>query len=216
MAQEKPKKTLPKRTDNYIHMPGLRLGVDISRPFQQYWTKGDRYGSEFSADFEVKPNLYLAAEAGWEKLKLKQTYVDYQGSGSYLRLGADYNVLGPEDTDTKSMFYLGLRYAFDIANQKVNSYTTEGYWGSSTGSFPKQNFTSHWIEFILGIKGELLNNFYMGWSIRTKFMLAQTTQELPDVYFTPGFGKSESSVALDFTYSVYYTIPFKFRKEPSK
>jgi len=215
-AQEKEKKVRPKRTDNYIHMPGLRLGLDISRPFQQLWTKGDRYGSEFSTDFEAKPNLYLAAEAGWEKLKLIQPLVDYASSGSYLRLGVDYNVLSPEDTDTKSMFYFGVRYAFDIASQKVNSYTTEGYWGSTTGSFPNQSFTSHWLEIILGIKGEIVKNFYMGWSIRTKFMLAQTAEELPEIYFTPGFGKSISTVALDFTYSIYYTIPFKFRKEPAK
>ncbi|PTN08771.1 DUF6048 family protein [Mangrovibacterium marinum] len=212
-AQQKEKKVKPKRTDNYIHMPGLRLGLDISRPFQQLWTKGDRYGSEFSADFEASPNLYLVAEAGWEKLKLDQPRVNYNSSGTYLRLGADYNVLGPEDTDTKSMFYFGFRYAFDIARQQTDSYTIQNYWGSTMGSFPEQKFNSHWMELILGIKGEIVKNFYMGWSIRAKFLLAQTAEELPEIYFTPGFGKSESTVALDFTYSIYYTLPFKFRKK---
>ena len=211
-AQEQEKKKMPKRTDNFIHMPGLRLGIDFTRPFQNLWTKGDRYGTEFSADLEMKPNLYGVVEAGWEKFKLAHDYVDYQSSGSYIRMGVDYNLLSTESKDEKDIFYAGIRYAFGLSNQKVNSYYFDGYWSDTSGSFPKQNFSSHWLEVVLGLKGELLKNFYMGWSIRAKFLLAQTSFDIPPVYVTPGLGKSEGGVALDFTYSLYYTIPFKFKK----
>ncbi|WP_163709198.1 DUF6048 family protein [Mangrovibacterium lignilyticum] len=211
-AQEQEKKKMPKRTDNFIHMPGIRLGVDFTRPFQNLWTKGDRYGSEFSGDIEVKPNLYAVTELGWEKLKMAHDYVDYEASGSYMRLGIDYNMLATESADERDIFYVGLRYAFAVASQTVNEYYFDGYWGDTTGSFPKQNFSTHWMEVVLGLKGEIFNNFYMGWSIRTKFILAQKDFDIPPVYFTPGYGKSESGVALDFTYSLYYTLPFKFRK----
>lgn len=207
---------MPKRTDNFIHMPGLRLGWDISRPFQGLWTKGDRYGTEFSADLELKPNLYTAVEAGWEKFKMKHDFVDYQSAGSYFRMGVDYNLLQTDAADQRDIFYAGLRYAFGLANQQVNSYSFDGYWGNTEGAFAKQNYTSHWVELVLGLKGELLKNFYMGWSIRAKFMLAQTSFDIPPVYFTPGYGKSESGVALDVSYSVYYTIPFRLKKEAPK
>jgi len=212
-AQETEKKKIPKRTDNFIHMPGLRLGVDITRPFQDLWTKGNRYGSEFSGDVEVKPNLYAAAEVGWEKFKLEHDFVNYESSGAFLRIGVDYNLLEAESTDEKDIFYAGIRYAAGLANQKVNAYYFDGYWGDTTGSFPKQNFNSHWLEVILGLKGEILKNFYMGWSVRAKFMVAHTNFEIPPIYFTPGFGKTENGVALDFSYSLYYTLPFRFRKE---
>lgn len=211
--QEQEKKTMPKRTDNYLHMPGLRFGMDITRPFQGTWTKGDRYGTEFSADLEVKPNLYAVAETGWEKFKMQHDWVDYQSSGSYLRLGIDYNLLQTASPDERDLFYAGLRYGFGLASQQVNSYRFDGYWSNTQGSFPKQNYTSHWIEVVLGLKGELLKNLYMGWSVRAKFLVAQNSFDIPPVYFTPGYGKSESGVALDFTYSVYYTIPFKFKRE---
>lgn len=215
-AQKQEKKIKPKRTDNYIHMPGLRLGMDMTRPFQNLWTKGDRYGTEFSADLEMKPNLYGVVETGWEKFKLDQTYVNYQSSGSYLRLGIDYNLLQTESADEKDIFFAGLRYAFGLANQQVNNYFFDGYWADAQGSFAKQNYSSHWIEVVLGLKGELLKNFYMGWSIRAKFLVAQKSFDIPPVYFTPGFGKSESGAAFDFTYSIYYTIPFRFKKEADK
>ena len=56
--KEPEKKFKPKRTDNYIRMKGIRLGTDITRPFQDLWTKGNRYGSEFSVDMELWPNLF--------------------------------------------------------------------------------------------------------------------------------------------------------------
>ncbi|WP_372776589.1 DUF6048 family protein [Mangrovibacterium sp.] len=215
-AQEKEQKKLPKRTDNYIHMPGLRLGIDISRPLQDLWTKGNRYGTEFSGDIEIRPNLYTVTEVGWEQLKMQHDFVDYRGSGSYIRLGVDYNLLASESKNERDMLYAGFRYAFGLASQTVNGYLLDSYWGDTNGSFEKQNFNSHWVELVLGLKGEMLRNFYMGWSVRAKFMVAQKEFEVPSVYFTPGYGKSEKGVALDFTYSIYYTLPFKFRKESLK
>jgi len=212
LAQETETKPQAPGTAKTINRPGLRIGIDITRPFQKFWTKGDRFGSDLSADLEVKPNLFAVVETGWEKLKIDQPYVDYQSSGTYMRAGADYNVLSPEADDKTSTFCIGVRYGYSIANQQVNSYVTEGYWGQARGSFPKQQFNSHWIETVLSLKGEILKNFYMGWSVRTKFMLSHTPLEIPSTYFTPGYGKSESSVALDFTYSIYYNFPFKFRK----
>ncbi len=43
---EQEKKLKPKRTDNYIHMRGIRAGFDVTRPFLDLWTKGNRYGTE--------------------------------------------------------------------------------------------------------------------------------------------------------------------------
>ncbi len=215
-GQKEEKKKMPKRTDNYIHMPGLRLGVDITRPIQNLWTKGNRYGTEVSADFELKPNLYIAAELGWEKMKMIHDYIDYESSGSYIRLGADYNILGTDGPDDRDMFYLGFRYATGVASQQVNKYVISQYWTDEDGSFGKQSFNSHWMEVLVGLKAEIFNNFYMGWAIRTKIMLYKKDFDIPPIYFTPGFGKSEGTVTLDFTYAVYYTIPFRFRKSQAE
>lgn len=209
---EQKKKYKPKRTDNYIHMKGIRFGMDVTRPFQNYWTKGDRYGTEFSADMELWPNLYPVFETGYDVMKIKTDYVDYAGNGSYSRVGIDYNFLQAQTKKDKDIFYMGLRYGFTLARQQVNQYKIDSYWEPITGSFGNQSYFAHWAEFVLGIKGEIFHNFYMGWTIRGKFKLNNKDLKMPPIYFIPGYGKGEKGFNLDFTYSVYYNIPWDFRK----
>lgn len=223
-GQAEPEKKLkPKRTDNFIRMRGVRLGMDVTRPFQDLWTKGNRYGSEFSADLELWPNWFPVFESGYELMKIKTDYVTYSGQGSYSRIGIDYNFLQAESPKDKDLLYFGIRYGFTLAKQKVNQYFIDSYWGPEFGQFGNQNYFAHWGEFLIGLKGEIFQNFYMGWSIRGKVKMHHKEMDLPPVYFIPGYGKASKKFTLDFTYSVYYNIPWDFRKkkeaaksEPSK
>jgi len=210
--KEPQKKIKPKRTDNYIRMKGIRLGADITRPFQDLWTKGNRYGTEFSADMELWPNLFPVFESGFDVMKIKTDYIDYKSSGSYSRIGMDYNFLQAENKNDKNIFYVGLRYGFVLARQQVNSYTIDSYWTPTTGRFSNQNYFAHWGEFLVGIKGEIVHNFYMGWTIRGKIKLNNKDLGMPHTYFIPGYGKAEKGFNMDFTYSVYYNLPWDFRK----
>lgn len=211
-GQERELKLKPKRTDNFIHMDGLRVGLDISRSMQHLWNKGNRYGTELSFDFELVPNLYPVLETGWEKLRMRQDYVDYRSSGSYTRLGFDYNLLVAEHQKDMDMVYVGLRYGFAFANQQVKEYLIPNYWGDITGSFGRQNYNAQWAEFVLGMKGEIFKNFFLGWGIRGKLKLNQKDFDIPHVYFNPGYGPAEKKFNFDFSYSVYYNLPFNFRK----
>ena len=211
-SQEQQKKKKPKRTDNFIRMDGIRLGTDITRPFQSLWNKGDRYGGEVSADMELLPNFFPVAEAGWEKFKMDQDYATYNSSGPYLRIGVNYNFLAAETKADKNIFYCGFRYGISFAEQTVDSYKISNYWGDMTGSFPSQKYNSQWIELVLGIKGEVLKNFFLGWSIRGKINVVQKDFDIPGVYFNPGYGNAENSMNFDFTYSISYNFPIHFRK----
>jgi hypothetical protein len=209
---EPQKKIKPKRTDNFIRMKGIRAGMDVTRPFQDLWTKGNRYGSEFSADMELRPNLFPTFESGYDILKIKTDYMDYTGKGSYSRIGIDYNFLQAEHKKDKDILYVGLRYGFTLARQQVNSYMIDSYWGANSGRFGNQNYFAHWGEFLVGLKGEILHNIYLGWTIRGKTQMHHKDLGLPPVYFIPGYGQAEKKFTLDFTYSVYYNIPWDFRK----
>lgn len=213
-AQNEPEKKLkPKRTDNFIRMKGLRVGTDVTRPFQDLWTKGNRYGSEFSIDMELWPNLFPVFESGYELMKIKTDYINYIGKGSYSRLGIDYNFLQAENKDDKNILFAGFRYGFSLARQQVDNYLIDSYWGPTVGQFGNQNYFAHWGEFLLGIKGEIFHNFYMGWTIRGKVKFNQKDLTIPSIYFVPGYGKADKKFNLDFTYSVYYNLPWDFRKQ---
>ncbi|WP_159521083.1 DUF6048 family protein [Sunxiuqinia indica] len=211
-GQERDLNKKPKRKDNFIHMDGVRVGMDLSRSLQHFWNKGNRYGTEFSVDMELVPNLYPTLETGWEKLRLTQDYLDYSAAGSYSKIGFDYNILVAENRQDMDMVYVGLRYGFTLANQQVKSFYVPNYWGDYSGSFDKQNYSAQWTEIVFGMKGEVLKNFFIGWSIRGKLKLGQKDFDLPHVYFNPGFGPAEKKFNFDFSYSVYYNFPFNFRK----
>lgn len=210
------KKVKPKRADNYIRMKGIRLGSDITRPFQDLWTKGNRYGYEFSADMELWPNIFPVFETGFDIMKVNTVFVDFRSSGSYSRFGIDYNFLQAENSKDKNILYGGFRYGFTFGNQKVNNYLASSYWGPATGSFETQNFSAHWAEFLLGIKGEIFHNLYMGWTVRGKVKISQKKLDVPGLYFIPGYGKANNGFNMDFTYLVYYNLPWDFRKNIGK
>ncbi|MEI8111993.1 MAG: DUF6048 family protein [Bacteroidia bacterium] len=210
---EKEKKVAPKRTDNFIRMRGIRVGMDLTRPFQYLWVKGTRYGYEFSADMELRPNLFPVFENGYDIMKITTKYINYKGQGTYSRIGVDYNLLEAKSINERDLFYVGFRYGFTLANQQVKQYMIDSYWGSTTSQFGNQSYFAHWGEILVGIKGEIFHNFYMGWSVRGKVRFNKADLNMPPVYFIPGYGLAEKKFTLDFTYSVFYNLPWDFRKQ---
>lgn len=214
-AQAKDKK--PPKAEKYWHETGLRLGTDLTRPFQTHWVKGKRWGGEFFADFELIPDVFVVGEAGWEKFDMNHPHVNYTSNGAYMRLGADYNLLHvPDEKNDKSTLFFGLRYGFGSSAQTVNSYQINNYWGTYDGNFNKQNYATHWGELVFGMKTEILKNIYLGWSVRAKFKLGQGGDDMPPAYFAAGYGTNDAKMNFDFNYSLMYSLPFNLGKRHSK
>ena len=104
--------------------------------------------------------------------------------GSYIKLGIDYNMF-ENWKGMDNLVYIGLRYARSAHELNVNDYllfgtehffedtlTTSGY---STGLRPDLN--AQWMEFLAGIKVQLFNNLYMGFSLRLNVLANQNTPE---------------------------------------
>ena len=210
--QEDEVKKRPRRADNFIRMHGIRVGFDLTRPLQHLWVTGERLGTELSFDIELMPNFFPVLETGWEKLKIDQDYLSYDASGSYTRIGFDYNFLAADHKEDTDILFAGLRYGFGFANQEVKSYRIENYWEEINSRFSRQKYNAQWLEVLLGIKGEVLPNLFLGWTIRGKLRTLQKKLDLPPAYFNPGYGKAENKFNFDFTYSIFYALPFNFRK----
>lgn len=201
----------PRRTDNFIRLKGLRVGLDITRPAQSFWTKGDRYGTELTFDAEIRPNLFSVLETGWEKMKIKHDYVNYQSSGTYLRIGLDYNFLEAKSTDDMDILYAGVRYGISLGKQSVPDFLLYNYWEEFHGFFPERKYNAQWLEVLIGLKAKLFTNFFLGWTIRGKILAHQQKVSMPPVYFNPGYGLAENDFNFDFTYTLLYNLPFHFR-----
>ena len=195
----------------------LRLGIDLYRIiFSQ--VNDDYEGFEVVSDFQVSENLFLALELGDVKTTKDVDQVNFTTSGSYFKLGFDYNML----ENLKGMnnnISVGLRFASSSHSQVLNSYTIldrSRFWPSSdlpiesgyaTGE--RLNLSARWLEFVAGFKVQLLKNIYMGISLRLNRLFDDKIPENFDNVYIPGFNKKteENKFGAGFNYTLTYSIP---------
>ncbi len=232
----------PKDTVEYKQPYGLRIGVDLSRPITSFLD--DNYtGLEFVGDYRLSQNLYIAGELGNEK-KTREEVVgfnrevtndgplyDFTTSGSYIKVGIDYNTYGNWYGE-QNMITVGGRYAFSTFSQTVNNYNifdSNRYWspdGFAPGAEGSREFTGRtasWLEGVVGFKMELFKNLYLGASIRLGILITNPDKESTEFtnLFIPGFNKvtDGSRFGVGYNYSVTYLVPLykKAKKaEPEK
>ncbi|MGB5554235.1 MAG: DUF6048 family protein [Flavobacteriaceae bacterium] len=226
-GQSKPITTQPVDTVVYKQKYGLRIGVDLSRPVVSF--AQDNYtGLEFVGDYRLTQKLYLAAELGNEKKTKQEDLFNFTTSGSFIKLGADYNTYANWYGEQNSIF-IGGRYAFSTYSQTLNNYKifeTNRYWNPIdfvTGSDVAQEFggrTASWLEFVFGTKVELFANIFLGGSIRLGFLFSDATKDsnFHDL-FIPGFNKvtEGSRFGVGYNYTLTYFIPlYKKSKKPEQ
>lgn len=226
-AQDRPIDLNRKDTVVYKQPYGLRAGVDLSRVLVSFLE--DNYtGLEFVGDYRLSQKLYVAGELGNEKKTIgvplgseidapNGELYNFTASGSYLKLGIDYNTYGNWYGE-QNMIYIGGRYAFSTFSQTLNNYkifNTNRYWNPddfAVGATQNQEFSglsASWLEFVVGIKAEMFKNLYFGASARLGILI---TNKDPDNFknlFIPGFNKvtDGSRFGVGYNYSISYLIP---------
>lgn len=197
---------------------GLRIGAVIS-DIPQHYLNPYRTDVEFQGDLRVDTSWYAAVDAGWNRTHLNNPGVyEYKANGYFLRIGADYNLLKPTYPQEANIIYGGFRYGIARMRRSIPQYQVVGpYWGNVNGSFAPKTLLPMWGELILGLKVEVLNNFFMGWSLHTRILITQHVDKDVRPYLIPGFGKATGNAVFDFNYTVSYRIPmFRPRVKPPR
>jgi len=192
-------------------MKGIRVGVDFSKflfPFIYDW---ERLGFEANADMHIKKNMFGVVEAGWLRVNLDRPEYLYKQYGVYGKFGIDYNLLKHKIPNCNDILYGGLRYGFSNFNQQAERVTIPAYYWQpdATGqTIPMTSMNAHWLEFLLGVKAEILNNFYIGMSFRLKFLVIKPKDEFSTPYQIPGYGNGNANSAIGLNYNLSYNIHF--------
>ena len=193
-------------------MKGIRVGIDVSKPFLPLMYGNERMGFEAAADVYVAKNLFAAAEAGWMRIDLDKgdTAYHYRSNGMYAKAGVDYNMLKARHPYSNDMVYVGFRYGMSVFNREIDNITIPGYyWPDLPGqSIPKATLNAHWIELLMGVRAEVLRNFYVGLTFRIKFKVVSPNDEQSTPYFIPGYGKGNEGYSLGLNYFASYNIKF--------
>lgn len=206
----------PKDSPVYLESYGLRVGVDLSRPTITFF-EPEYTGFEIVGDYRITQNLYLAAELGNEKRDRQEDLYNFTTSGSYIKVGIDYNTYGNWYGE-QNLIYIGGRVAYSNFSQTLNNfqiYDSNRYWNpdgfvvGSTEALEFSGLSATWLEFVLGVKAELLANIYLGGSVR---LGAYITNDEPENFrnlFIPGFNKvtDNARFGIGYNFTLSYFLP---------
>jgi Domain of unknown function (DUF6048) len=190
---------------------GVRIGFDASR-IPLYFKEPKIKGLELSIDIEAVRNFYPVLELGFGSLTIDKENFFYDADNQYVRLGFDYNILKPDIDDPYGMGYIGIRYGYSSFNYNAkNIVIPNPYWGEDIiTEIEKNHLNIHWIEIVAGIKAEIFPNFFVGWSIRGRFMLYKTEDENMDPSIYPDMVKESQNPSWELI--IPYTTKFLYSK----
>lgn len=217
-AQEKPVsdsiKTVvpPVKSDRY----GIRVGVDLHRLSRSLYDDKFR-GFEAVADYRLTKKIYAAGELGTVDFTVDDDQVNFTTKGSYFKIGFDYNAY-ENWLDMENMIYTGIRYGFSSFSQNLNSYSIydKNAYFDEVIVYPNQKYsslTAHWVEILGGIKAEVFDNLFLGFSVRLNVLLTDKKPTNFDNLYIPGFNRTyDGSFGVGFNYTVSYFIPLYKKK----
>lgn len=208
-AQEvKKKDSIVPKTERY----GLRVGVDLFKLTRSFYEK-DYRGLELVGDYRLTRKHYIAVEIGNENKTVDDTQLNFTTKGTYIKAGFDYNAyqnwMGMEN-----MIYIGMRYGASSFSQTLNSYSVynpypyfvEAPLISSGEKY--DGLTAQWLEVVAGVKAEVFNNIYIGFSFRINRLMSNKVPDGFDNLYIPGYNKTYGGeFGVGFNYTVSYFIP---------
>ncbi len=223
-ATEPQKDSIPLKKERY----GLRVGADLFKLTRSFYEK-DYRGIELVGDFRLTRSYYLAAEIGNENKTVEETQLNFTTEGSYLKVGFDYNSY-ENWLNMENIISIGLRYGVSSFSQTLNSYQVYNpnpYFEEAPVIIDGQKFnglTAQWIEVVAGMKAEVFNNIFIGFSFRLNRMVSQKLPDNFDNLYIPGFNRTyNGDFGVGFNYTVSYFLPLykstvkpKEKKDTSK
>jgi hypothetical protein len=153
------------------------------------------------------------------KSKKRQTSVEVTNIQTYFKVGFDYNSF-ENWLDMENMIYVGMRYGVSSFSHTLNTYKIydpTNYYGETiiTSGAKFDNLNASWVEVIGGIKAELFNNLYLGFSVRLNYLVSNKKPADFDNLFIPGYNRTyDGKFGAGFNYTLSYFIPiYKKKKE---
>jgi len=185
----------------------IRSGVDLSRFILPYMNDITVSGFELSVDAEIKYNFFPIVEFGMNTIEDNTELHNYTAEGSYWRVGLNYNMLKYQHRLDQNIFFIGARYARSLYWQQSSNITFENEWGVSTTNLPKNNLNLTWVEAVIGIRGEVYKNFFLGYTIRVKGKISSSDDNNITPYFIPGYGSAIKNIRTGMSFTASYAIP---------
>jgi hypothetical protein len=204
----------------YPERYGLRLGTDLHKIARSFYEK-DYRGFEVVGDYRLTRRFYIAGEFGNEDKTVNDDRLNFTTKGTYFKVGFDYNSF-ENWLDMENMIYIGMRYGVSSFSHTLNSYKIydpTNYYGENIIILGREyeGLTASWLEIVGGIKAELFNNLYMGFSVRLNYLVSNKKPDGFDNLYIPGYNRTyDGKFGAGFNYTLSYFIPIYKKNKTTK
>ena len=190
---------------------GIRIGLDFSKQIRMLTE--DYKGLSLYGDVKIKERLFIVSELGSDEKELRTDNLRSKFSGNYIKAGLNYNLYN-NLPGLNNEIYVGFRFATSKFKSEISEYiiyNKDRFWSQDPifDNIINKGLNANWLELIIGINAELLNNLFMGLSLRLNRMLNQKKPENFTNLYIPGFNKvtEDNNFGTGLTYSLIYQIP---------
>ena len=191
---------------------GFYLSADAFGYIYPLFVQDKYYSAEVSLTANLKNRFFPVVEAGVGYTDMvSQLYsIGYSTRAPYYRVGMDYNM---QYKDNKPGYiYLGARVGYTAFKYTVDAPSlVDPVWGDEVPvSFVDVPSRAVWAEAVGGVRAEIVKNFYMGWSLRYKYLFLKGNMAHGGPWYIPGFGTGKkASLGATYTLSYYFNLSRK-------
>lgn len=219
--QTAPKKLTEKKEqlwDN-LNRVGIRPGLNASRLLVGLFNEDNQF-YDLQADINIANHFFIPLEFGFASHSRSDEFETflYESEGSYFRTGLDVNLLFRQSG--MQAITLGLRYGTATYQHALAYSFAAPYWGDGQRSLEGASLRANWLEFVFGIRLEVLKNLYIAPFVRYKALGNSGAGPELAASVLPGYGNALSNSNFEFNYSLFYNLPsvklFERKKKPQK
>ncbi len=187
----------------FKYQPNFTVGVDVLNA--AFATFSDRKLFQGYISTEVKKNVHIVLDVGFDKNVYQKGGYDASANGIFAKIGS-YYMLSMDQENRDSGFYAGGKIGGSFYTQEYKSVPVRAYGGSDAYlSFRSSNQSSYWVEGLVGARVQLFNSkFYVDVNAQPRFLAYTTKQENMTPMIVPGFGKSSNKFNVGFSWNLAY------------
>lgn len=172
---------------------GAAVFADLSGPVMK--AVGARFDQlEVGARLNFRDHYFPIFELGIGESNRegRENNNEFHTRAPYYRVGMDYN-LNRKHNGNRLM--VGLRYGFSSFKYDFTDPDfADPIWGGEGGlNMKSMKGQTGWLEASIGCETKLWSFIRIGWNFRFKVRLHQSANANGEPYYTPGFGKTDSS-----------------------
>ncbi len=214
MAHESDKNDTPKK-ENIFAFKGFNVSADLFGCIYRLF--GSSISGEASIDANIGHWLFPVVEVGYGSINTvsEKNGIHYSSAAPYYRVGLNYNFLhkwGGKPAD--SYPYIAARFGWTNVRYNVDAPPiTDPVWGNEVPlTITGAKGTCYWAELGVGVNVKIWRGLRMGWSVRYKMRIKDTSAPNSNIGYVPGYGNNSRNT-FGGTYSLIYEIPINRKKQ---